>query len=358
MGDLEAAADIATGGLIGRTIEPRAGEASRPHPADHGICLNCGTALAGEYCHACGQKSHIHRTLGAIWHDILHGVLHFDGKLWRTLPMLAWRPGELTRRYIAGERARFVSPMALFLFSVFTMFAVFSIVGLSPPTDISSDVGVRAGIEETRKRIAGNRREAIEDRDKLPAADPKRAELNAKITEYERDYRELGRMLPVIDARSNENIFMAGIKTGWKRLDKGIEKANKNPGLALYKLQSNGYKFSWLLIPLSLPFVWIMFAWRRQYHGYDHAVFVTYSIAAMSILFTILSVAASLGLGEGWVASIATLVPILHIYRQLRGAYPSTRFRTILRTLFLSLMIVSFIFPLFIAALLTLGLLG
>ena len=29
--------------------------------------------------------------------------------------MLAWRPGDLTRRYIAGERARFISPVALYL---------------------------------------------------------------------------------------------------------------------------------------------------------------------------------------------------------------------------------------------------
>ena len=43
--------------------------------------------------------------------------------------MLAWRPGELTRRYIEGERARFISPLALFLFTVFLMFAVFSIAG-------------------------------------------------------------------------------------------------------------------------------------------------------------------------------------------------------------------------------------
>ena len=51
--------------------------------------------------------------LTALWHDLAHGVLHLDGKIWRTLPLLAWRPGELTRRYIEGERARFVSPMAL-----------------------------------------------------------------------------------------------------------------------------------------------------------------------------------------------------------------------------------------------------
>ena len=74
--------------------------------------------------------------LRAFFHDLLHGVLHFEGKIWRTLPMLAWRPGELTRRYIDGERASFVSPIALFLFSVFLMFAVGSLSGgLSPRID-------------------------------------------------------------------------------------------------------------------------------------------------------------------------------------------------------------------------------
>jgi hypothetical protein len=92
-------------------------------------CLNCGTALVGAHCHACGQPAHVHRSAGALWHDMAHSVFHFEGKIWRTLPKLAWRPGELTRRYIAGERARFLSPLAMFLFSVFLMFAVFNTVG-------------------------------------------------------------------------------------------------------------------------------------------------------------------------------------------------------------------------------------
>ncbi|MEO7240329.1 MAG: DUF3667 domain-containing protein, partial [Sphingomicrobium sp.] len=92
-------------------------------------CLNCGCALCGEYCHCCGQRAHVHRTLTAFWHDLAHGVLHFEGKIWRTLPLLAWRPGELTRRYIDGQRARFVSPIALFLFAVFMMFAVVGFSG-------------------------------------------------------------------------------------------------------------------------------------------------------------------------------------------------------------------------------------
>ena len=61
--------------------------------------------------------------------DFVAGLMNFEGKFWRTLPMLAWRPGEMTRRYIAGERARFISPVALYLFTVFAMFAVLNFTG-------------------------------------------------------------------------------------------------------------------------------------------------------------------------------------------------------------------------------------
>lgn len=114
-----------TGAVIGRAVEPAHG--SGDHSA-HGACANCGTTLTGPYCHSCGQMAHLHRTLGGIGHEILHGVFHFEGKIWRTLPLLAFKPGQLTRRYIHGERARFVSPMALFLFSVFLMFAIVSAI--------------------------------------------------------------------------------------------------------------------------------------------------------------------------------------------------------------------------------------
>ena len=131
---IDGVGEAVTGGLA-RAVEPEAGEERKTE----GRCLNCGTQLIGAHCHECGQAAQVHRTVSAWWHDLVHGVLHLDGKIWRTLPLLAWRPGELTRRYVEGERAKFVSPMALFLFSVFLMFAVFSTiggpVGGGPPDD-------------------------------------------------------------------------------------------------------------------------------------------------------------------------------------------------------------------------------
>ena len=127
-GDIESIAgglaDIGTGAAVAGAIErERSGGDGHTH---EGACLNCGTELVGPHCHACGQRAHVHRTLGAFFHDLLHGVLHFEGKTWRTIPMLAWKPGQLTREYIDGKRARYVSPIALFLFVVFLSFALFS----------------------------------------------------------------------------------------------------------------------------------------------------------------------------------------------------------------------------------------
>src|SRR5437763_10002592 len=130
MGNLEALGDAITGGVIGRAVEPVAGEVSDGHTNEH-QCLNCGAVLTGPYCHECGQHAYVHRTVASFFHDFAHGVLHFEGKIWRTLPLLAWKPGELTRRYIDGQRASFVSPIALFLFCVFLMFSVMELTDSS-----------------------------------------------------------------------------------------------------------------------------------------------------------------------------------------------------------------------------------
>ena len=103
MDGLDAVGDAVTGGLLARAVEPAAGEAGADGHTHEKNCLNCGTKLSGVYCSACGQKAHVHRSVRAFFQDFVQGLFNFEGKIWRTLPMLAWRPGEMTRRYIAGE---------------------------------------------------------------------------------------------------------------------------------------------------------------------------------------------------------------------------------------------------------------
>ena len=130
MGELEAIGDAVTGSMLARAVEPDAGEVGADGHTHEQYCLNCGMLLTGPYCSSCGQKAHVHRSLRAFIGDFIAGLMNFEGKFWRTLPALAWRPGEMTRRYIAGERARFISPVALYLFTVFAMMSASYVVGI------------------------------------------------------------------------------------------------------------------------------------------------------------------------------------------------------------------------------------
>ena len=333
MGDIgEGLSDAATGGALARAAEPGHGEdAGHTHEA---ACLNCGAALAGAYCHACGQRAHVHRTLGAFVHDLVHGVLHFEGKTWRTLPLLVWRPGKLTREYIDGRRASYVSPIALFLFVVFLSFALFNALGGSLEGGVGPEgqgiVQVKTAYETGEAEIAELMAQRVDK-----ATDPSAlAEIDRKLAEARDRQIALKGVLGGIGSD-----FAAGFKDNpipaESNLGQAVERVQANPQLAIYKLQTNAYKYSWMLIPLSVPFVWLLFPFSRRFGGYDHTVFTTYSITFMIALVALASLLGYFNAGE--LGMLLLLYAPLHMYRQLRGTYGLSRGAALWRMLVLSL---------------------
>lgn len=326
-GDIDALGDVATGALLARAVEPRTGEGAPA--AQEMACRNCAAPLSGPYCSACGQKAVVHRTIAEFGHDIAHGVFHFDGKIWRTLPLLAWRPGELTRRYIHGERAKFVSPFALFLFSVFLMVAVFSWAGPSGP--VSATPQSKAEQQEARTHIQA-------ELARLRAARGVAVAQGKSVVDLDRDIAALlvtARLLgngAVGPMPGDGPIKGLKIQSGVPAIDALVRHGLENPQLTLYKIQSNAYKFSWALIPISMPFVWLLFFWRRDLHVFDHAVFVTYSIAFMTLLATVCVLAIQVPALSGFGGALLVFYPLFHMYRQLRGAYQIGRFGALVRT--------------------------
>lgn len=347
MGEFEAIGDLATGSMSARTVEPQAGEVGADGHTHEQSCLNCGTALAGNYCHVCGQHAHVHRKLRAFFHDLLHGVLHFEGKTWRTLPLLVRQPGELTRDYIEGQRARVVSPMTLFLFSIFLVFAVLGLTGtLSPP-----DAG------KVRKEMAAN---VVKDEAKLRQAEAERARLLAlgkstiKVDSRIKTVTEelnLERTMATSGILQGTATRAADDLPGW--LSGPLDKAAKNPELLLYKVKSSAYKWSWAVIPLSVPFLWLLFPFNRRYRLYDHTVFVTYSLCFMTLLVCVVSLAAAAGLPA--IAGLAMMLPPVHFYRQLRGAYSLGWFGALWRTVVLVVVAMT-VMTLFVVGLFGVGL--
>jgi len=379
------------GGLFARAVAGKSSQTttlSKGHFAE-GACLNCGTELIGDHCHSCGQQAHLHRTLSAFMHDLLHGALHFDGKTWRTLPLLIGKPGELTRRYIDGQRKRFVSPMALFLFCIFLMFAVFQIAGISAPVDIPGDTDA-----QLQELTAEQQSELLERRDLFASrvddpeiSETRRERAQESLADVERQLDALVKARselpflgdPNVGARpavaaeapregNNAEIAPADANSelatveGWEGelesvpwIQTAVKKWRMNPGLMLYKLQTNFYKFSWLLIPLSIPFVWVLFAWKRAFRAYDHAIFVTYSLSFMTLFILAIVLAGLAGAGASTMTLLSIFIPPVHIYKHLRGTYRLSRFSALWRLTVLSVAIV-FILLMFTALLALLGL--
>jgi hypothetical protein len=355
----ELVADVVTGGLMAHAVEPRSGAQAAAHHFEHGLCLNCGTALIDAHCHRCGQAGHVHRTAGAFLHDVLHGVFHFEGKAWRTLPMLVLHPGSLTRRYAAGERTRFVSPIALFLFSVFLLFAVlaqlpmfhFDSKLLQPGaglTDVQSKLvaeqqATNEALVELRRTLVERSRTASPDSAAIARVQRRIAETQEKLD----GLHTAERVLPRAKTETHDPEDWIGAM---------VEHAKENPKLLLYKLKSSGYKYSWALIPLSLPFLWLLFPFSRRFGFYDHSVFATYSLTFMSLLTIAAALLITAGARSGIVVSATLIAATLHIYKQLKGAYSLRRSGALVRTALLVTFICCAIVPLFLAGLLYLGL--
>lgn len=345
VGDFDAIGDAVTGGLLAGAVEPRAGAVGADGHTHEKNCLNCGTRLTGAYCSACGQKAHVHRSVRAFFQDFLVGLFNFEGKIWRTLPMLAWCPGIMTRRYIAGERARFISPVALYLFTVFAMFAVLNFNGaLGGHSKEKSAEGLKTEIAENQAMLATLQAERKAD----AAAGKALAEVDRKIAKRQKDIAGSQKLL---NAKSDVDLDVDN--NGLPRwIRPFIENAKDNPEVVSMKVQDAVSKFSWLLIPISIPFMWLLFPLRRRFNTYDHAVFVTYSLSFMMMLVVVGGLFVSVGMTT--LASLLFLVPPFHMYRHLKQTYELGKFSAVMRTM--ALLTFAFIAAsLFLAAAVAIG---
>ncbi|MNR03191.1 hypothetical protein D3C85_1190720 [compost metagenome] len=78
------------------------------------LCKNCNQVFKGHYCNNCGQPAETHRiNAHFLWHDIQHGLFHFDGGIPYTLKQLFTRPGHSIREFIDGKRVKHFKPLSL-----------------------------------------------------------------------------------------------------------------------------------------------------------------------------------------------------------------------------------------------------
>ena len=365
---IEIPGEVLAQAVVAHAIGTSQGGAHAAHAAHDTNCANCGSAVAGRYCAQCGQSAHVHRSLLHMGEELLHGIFHFETKAWRTLPLLLFRPGRLTREFIEGKRVRYVAPLPLFLFMMFLMFMTFSLTSHQGDGDTKLNKKGQAQAQAAAAELAKVRAELAA----LPASDARRDVDEARIKTLESKIAGLTLVPSIVQINSDDDDEEDGTLVSQTAKDGGGKKvkapktpltverlhgefidngltwlatpsferkvvhAMNNKELAIYKIKSGAAKFAILLVPITLPFLGLLFIFRRKYKMFDHAVFCFYSLSAMALLMTLVAVLGSLSLG-GTAAMLATFAPPVHMFVQLRGAYALSKWGALWRTLALGL---------------------
>lgn len=294
---------------------------TRP-PSETGIscCANCHTPQTGNFCPECGQKAHVHRSIGHMIEELLHGVLHFDSKAWRTLPALILHPGKLTRNYIDGKRTRYVSPLFLFLFLNLVMFVVLSYLGSNLKPEGSYKSLIKSGMVNELNNIQTRLTELNTKRQALPANNPSLATIAGEIEQLKLKQAGVEKSLAAI--KMDDDVQTASknspVPKDW--FEQSINHALQNPDLALYKMKGIASKFAIILIPISLPFMWLLFVRRKDVVLFDHCIFALYSLSFMCLLVMLAATFTRLGWAS-WSWALILSVPPVHMFAQLRGTY-------------------------------------
>ncbi|HEV7238091.1 MAG TPA: DUF3667 domain-containing protein [Thermoanaerobaculia bacterium] len=121
-------------------------------------CLNCDTRLHGKFCHTCGQKATSASVgLHDFVHEATHEFLHLDGKILRTLKLLVLKPGQLTVEFLEGRRARYVSPLRVYLTFSLIFFTLAAILprGLDGAIKVKRTTGLKGDTEFERRLNTG-----------------------------------------------------------------------------------------------------------------------------------------------------------------------------------------------------------
>jgi len=322
-------------------------EELRPLPS----CLNCGTTFGGQYCGKCGQRAH--SRLISIWElirDAFGDLFELDSRLWQTLVPLVIRPGQLTRDYLLGRRARFMPPFRTYLVLsvVFFLIAFFDPreeLGLlfeprAEPTEQAAEFDQHAA--EIREGVLQElaEQDIIVGGEELPESlqdEDDGGSVNLKLTDGESDFD-----CDVSDIESADIPQWLSRRVTPERLQIMCERVRADDGRALLdKLLDNVPAALFILLPLMALVLRVLYPLSKRYYV-EHLLFVVHYHAFFFLILTLQILFARFGSLVG-IPEKATDIALfgaslyipVYLFRAMQRVYGQGTFITTLKFIFL-----------------------
>jgi Protein of unknown function (DUF3667) len=175
--------------------------------AEHSArCLNCVAPLSGPFCAQCGQRDiPPYPSVRELAVDAVSEFSGWDGRLLNTVRTLLVRPGLLTREFLEGRRARYISPLRLYLSASLIYFLL---TATAPDIRLSSGrslSGIQVGVSTGAASSTAPQRVATAANDALGRGQPMtEAERQAALKDIARAPKLMQPFLRRVVADPNE----------------------------------------------------------------------------------------------------------------------------------------------------------
>ena len=357
------------------------------------ICLNCGAALHGRFCHYCGQENI--EPKDNFWHLVTHfvyDIIHFDGKFFSTLKYLLFRPGFLSHEYLRGRRADYLHPIRMYVFtSAFFFLIFFSFYQKEEAIEIKEkkDSPIEV-IEDLHVEKARLEKKLVKDTNSISANILKERlqQVKADIAMVQRDnslvdsvkslsngggftlvsldndrsYKELKtvKKYDSVQASLPEHQRDGFLRKAIKRQDIHLNEKYKGDGSAILKAVTNKFihlfpQMLFISLPLFGLLLLMLYAKHKQFYYVNHIIYSIHLYCAVFIIILIglwlNSILTAITHSEhDWIGSSFTLAGFFYLYKSMRNFYGQRRAITILKyilLLLLSLFVMVLLFGIF-----------
>ena len=291
-------------------------------------CLNCGTPLAGPFCHYCGQPDrNFMRFFPALLREFMEEFLDLDSRFMRTMKPLLFKPGRLTRDYLDGRRFRYTPPLRLYIFASIGFFLLaatlstnaidvgmnvdpvtgesninISTYGANQPLDETQQEEVRAALERAGIEDAG---EMVE---RMSAAPPVGEGKDSELDTFTADQITVNDKPWDKETNPLEIPFMPAFVNRWinNEIEQSPAKArriNENPNVIVDQIFDILPATMFVLLPVVALLFKFWYAFAKRYY-IEHLIYALHNhsfifvCAIMILLFNLLRIWAD----TGWLA--------------------------------------------------------
>lgn len=322
-------------------------------------CLNCSHPLdrSDRFCPNCSQLNSTKKiTFKDLISEFFANVISYDSRFRKTLSILIFKPGNISKEYVQGRRLTYTNPFRFLLSLAIVYFIMISFSSDLSELDRIGNTNETNSIkfnEFSNLAAEGNKNTNITNIDSI-RLNSRRLD-SIRMLQPEIYYDSIDKKGTVSRFLSKIDFFRAGIEqnkfyTYQEALNttktepslenkttfsgaRSIVKVSRQPGSFLNYLISKIPIIIFLFLPFFALFIWLIYN-KKRFTYMDHLIFGFHN-QSMFLLLLIVSLIIELFF-KIELSGLFFLIFLFYLYKAMRNFYAQGRMKTFLKFIFLN----------------------